>query len=101
MPQEKSERKYFVPASLNSLCATPALLPFPDYPPPTATVPGALPAAGQAPFRSATRQIVLAKGVCTSISSADASITDRRLVRITHPFHPLSGKQLACVGERY
>ena len=24
-----------------------------------------------------------------------------RLVRITHPFHPLSGQQLACVGERY
>ena len=23
------------------------------------------------------------------------------LVRITHPFHPLSGKRLACVGERY
>ena len=22
------------------------------------------------------------------------------LVRITHPFHPLSGKQFACVGER-
>jgi hypothetical protein len=22
-------------------------------------------------------------------------------VRITHPFHPLSGRQLACVGERY
>jgi uncharacterized protein DUF5372 len=22
-------------------------------------------------------------------------------VRVTHPFHPLSGKQLACVGERY
>jgi len=22
-------------------------------------------------------------------------------VRITHPFHPLGGKQLACVGERY
>jgi hypothetical protein len=22
-------------------------------------------------------------------------------VRITHPFHPLSGKQFACVGERY
>jgi hypothetical protein len=22
-------------------------------------------------------------------------------VRITHPFHPLSGKELACVGERY
>ena len=24
-----------------------------------------------------------------------------RLVRITHPFHPLSGKELVCVGERY
>jgi hypothetical protein len=22
-------------------------------------------------------------------------------VRITHPFHPLSGRQLPCVGERY
>lgn len=24
-----------------------------------------------------------------------------RLVRITHPFHPLSGREMACVGERY
>ena len=24
-----------------------------------------------------------------------------RLVRVTHPFHPLSGRQLGCVGERY
>jgi hypothetical protein len=22
-------------------------------------------------------------------------------VRITHPFHPFSGRQFACVGERY
>jgi len=22
-------------------------------------------------------------------------------VRITHPFHPFSGQQLVCVGERY
>jgi hypothetical protein len=22
-------------------------------------------------------------------------------VRITHPFHPLSGREVACVGERY
>ena len=22
-------------------------------------------------------------------------------MRVTHPFHPLSGRQLACVGERY
>jgi hypothetical protein len=36
-----------------------------------------------------------------SIQSAGASITATRLVRITHPFHPLSGQQLACVGERY
>jgi hypothetical protein len=24
-----------------------------------------------------------------------------RLVRVTHPFHPLRGLQLVCVGERY
>ena len=24
-----------------------------------------------------------------------------RLVRVTHPFHPLGGRQLDCVGERY
>ena len=24
-----------------------------------------------------------------------------RLVRITHPFHPLSGREVVCVGERY
>jgi len=24
-----------------------------------------------------------------------------RFVRITHPFHPLSGREVACVGERY
>jgi hypothetical protein len=22
-------------------------------------------------------------------------------VRVTHPFHPLSGKQFACIGERH
>jgi hypothetical protein len=27
-----------------------------------------------------------------------ASITAKRLVRITHPFHPLSDKELFCVG---
>jgi uncharacterized protein DUF5372 len=25
----------------------------------------------------------------------------KRLVRITHPFHPFSGQQLVLVGERY
>jgi hypothetical protein len=24
-----------------------------------------------------------------------------QLVRVTHPFHPFSGRQLVCVGERY
>jgi hypothetical protein len=24
-----------------------------------------------------------------------------RFVRVIHPFHPLNGRQLACVGERY
>ena len=24
-----------------------------------------------------------------------------RLVRITHPFHPLSGREVVCVGERF
>jgi hypothetical protein len=24
-----------------------------------------------------------------------------RLVRVTHPFHPLNGRHLVCVGERY
>jgi hypothetical protein len=36
-----------------------------------------------------------------SIQNASASIAATRLVRIIHPFHPFSGKQLACVGERY
>jgi Family of unknown function (DUF5372) len=39
--------------------------------------------------------------VCNSIQNASASIAATRLVRITHPFHPLSGRQLPCVGERY
>src|SRR3974390_239801 len=60
---EKIRTQVFCSGLLNSLCATPALPPFPDYPPPTATVPGVLPAAGQALSRSATRQIVPAKGV--------------------------------------
>ena len=38
---------------------------------------------------------------CNSIQNANASIAATRLVRVTHPFHPLSGLQLVCVGERY
>jgi hypothetical protein len=36
-----------------------------------------------------------------SIQNASTSIAATHFVHITHPFHPLSGKQLACVGERY
>ncbi|WP_213959954.1 DUF5372 family protein, partial [Variovorax sp. dw_954] len=38
---------------------------------------------------------------CNSIRNADIPAASKRLVRITHPFHPLSGRQLACVGERF
>ena len=39
--------------------------------------------------------------VYNSTENAQASIAAARLVRVTHPFHPLSGRQLLCVGERY
>jgi hypothetical protein len=38
---------------------------------------------------------------CNSTKNAHASIVATRLARVTHPFHPLSGRQLLCVGERY
>src|SRR5262245_51076998 len=37
---------------------------------------------------------------CSSFQSADVSIAQERLVRITHPFHPFCGRELPCVGER-
>ena len=40
------------------------------------------------------------RAACSSIQSASVSAATTHLVRITHPFHPLSGKQFACVGER-
>jgi hypothetical protein len=50
--------------------------------------------------RQATTEIVLSKGACNSIQNASTSMAGTDLVRITHPFHPLSGKQLVCVAER-
>ncbi len=38
---------------------------------------------------------------CNSMRNADIPAASARLVRITHPFHPFSGQQFACVGERY
>jgi hypothetical protein len=49
----------------------------------------------------AARGSGLSPDACNSIKNADASIAATRFVRVTHPFHPLSGHQLACVGERY
>ncbi|MBW2422743.1 MAG: hypothetical protein JRG86_00745, partial [Deltaproteobacteria bacterium] len=38
---------------------------------------------------------------CNSAQNAAGSDAATHLVRVTHPFHPLSGRSLACVGERY
>ena len=51
---------------------------------------------GLRPSESSLLQTLVAQ-----LQSAGVSIAAMRLVRITHPFHPLSGKELACVGERY
>ncbi len=68
-----------------------------------------LPVAGPVPRRQSPSVRSLQKEIetylppiaCNSIQNANASIAATRLVRITHPFHPLSGRQLPCVGERY
>ena len=52
-------------------------------------------------YSPARNETGLSTGACNSIQNANASIAATRLVRITHPFHPLSGRQLPCVGERY
>ena len=38
---------------------------------------------------------------CNSPRNAGLPAASAQLVRITHPFHPFSGRQLVCVGERY
>jgi hypothetical protein len=43
----------------------------------------------------------LGQDACTSIKNANVSIAGTHLVRVTHPFHPLSGQQLVCRGKRY
>lgn len=49
----------------------------------------------------AARRSVRAPIASISPKNAESSIAATRLVRVTHPFHPFSGQQLACVGERY
>ena len=50
---------------------------------------------------SATSGTARSKASCNSIQNANAPLASTRLVRVTHPFHPLSGQQCTCVGERY
>ncbi|WP_371412301.1 DUF5372 family protein [Ensifer sp. NM-2] len=37
---------------------------------------------------------------CTSSENAAPTSAGQQLVRVMHPFHPLYGQQLPCVGER-
>jgi hypothetical protein len=50
---------------------------------------------------TATSQTCPLITVCNSRRNARSPVTWTRLVRVTHPFHPLSGKSLICVGEQY
>jgi hypothetical protein len=70
-------------------------------PPPAVPAPRRLPVAWPADPIPATTRTAPWKAACNSIQNASTSVAAARLVRITHPFHPLSGKQLACVGERH
>lgn len=42
-----------------------------------------------------------AQAACNIPRNAGSGAATEHLVRITHPFHPFSGQQLLCVGERY
>ena len=43
----------------------------------------------------------LSRAACNSARNADLTAASPQLVRITHPFHPFSGRLLVCFGERY
>ena len=59
------------------------------------------PRSPAAPSRRTERRTSPPPAACSSIRNTGDSITAASLVRVTHPFHPLSGRQFACVGERY
>jgi hypothetical protein len=42
-----------------------------------------------------------ASGRSTSTNNATVTRKSAQFVRVTHPFHPLSGQRLLCVGVRY
>ena len=41
------------------------------------------------------------RAACNSPKNAQIPTTETHFVRVTHPFHPLSGQLLPCVGKRY
>ena len=43
----------------------------------------------------------LFRASCNSIQNTGVPVPATQLVRVTHPFHPLSGQRLVCVGKRY
>ena len=51
--------------------------------------------------KTASNEIAPSKAACNSIQNADRLVAKAHLVRVTHRFHPLSGRQFVCVGERY
>jgi hypothetical protein len=79
----------------------PVALPRQDCRPRAVVAPDALAVFAKAPCLWATTENDPWITVSNSIQNASTSIAATRLVRVTHPFHPLSGKQLACVGERH
>ena len=86
---------------INLLCATPEPHQYPDCPQPAKPVLDVRVERARVLRLVATSEIGLWIIVCSSTQSAGASVPAMRLVRITHPFHPLSGREVACVGERY
>jgi hypothetical protein len=61
--------------------------------------------APQARFRAARsprdRQASRPRIACNIPRNTGSGAATEHLVRITYPFHPFSGQQLLCVGERY
>src|SRR5207247_1672346 len=95
------ERKSRSPLTRSAGGATPA--PHrgpPDHPRRSAAAVDALRVSPRPSHSWATSENVPARAVCHSIQNANASTGSTRLVRVIHPFHPLTGQQLVCVGER-
>ena len=53
------------------------------------------------PGLQAKSETCRSKDVCNSTQNAGSSATSKRLVWVTHPFHPFSGRSFVCVGERF